>query len=335
MHLAPFEVTLVPRALHTHTPTPTHTHLPPSPTRVMKKRMRDLTTHPGPPDAGTPQPEADVPRQGGCTFIEDCSRAGCEHTRNEAVHWHCVDEACPSRGVVGTLLPFVTNDTRTRDRHILYHATHARKETAQLLELYRHVHHTCGGVAPPAVTDRVPKISQFRKEISLQPAQEGTSASWATRLYVGKAGPTATSLAGAIEAFGVSTVRRVGTLRTEAPLPYTEAPLPGHTIEFFPHSADAEDVWFAVCCSGVSIREVGGDSGPAVLVRWFDREYTDVWEGGPVTIYDLTKTTEYQLVAAMSEWGSLLQYDAERKIFVLLGYNHPLHLAGALPPPTT
>jgi hypothetical protein len=254
-------------------------------------------------------------------FIQQCGAFRCRLwlTRHGATknapdsHYHCLHPTCFSRGILGTGPVFSTSGSYDVKRHLKAHEADEAKQVAKVREVW----HLASTTSPSLnrVVD-VKNQTTFRTLIDTQQTPAGSARSWESRLHIGKVDNTGACLAGAIERFGTCPLQAPACLLQHIHDPETVLPLPGHTLRFFPSEGDAKP-WYGVCCGAFSIQDVLGEQGLACEILWFDETHDGPWGEGSATFYHLTKWRQLQLFACMENWGHLLLYDSESKLFVL------------------
>ena len=96
--------------------------------------------------------------------------------------------------------------------------------------------------------------------------------------------------------------------------PGTNRPHKGHVVSFL--DTDDGNVWYGLCCGDFTEQDVFGTHGLACPIMWFDRSHSGDWKGVAAEYYELTTCVQPQLRAAMDDWGHLLLYDPDLKMFV-------------------
>ena len=170
---------------------------------------------------------------------------------------------------------------------------------------------------PPNKTKQTP----FRTRIddaNNAPAQQHPpigSVHWRTRLLIGKVGTSAAILESSIQQLHTSW--QIGPPRAmRIPhCPGTSQPERGHTIQFNPCEEGAS-IWYGLCTSSCGPVDVFGDKGIGCTVKWFELSHRGQWKGSPADFYELSDNAQPQLLDAMTDWGHLLVYDQENRLFV-------------------
>lgn len=229
-------------------------------------------------------------------------------------HWHCLDKCCPTRGLLGEKPGFSGRKPSNAMRHADSHERAEQQRQADILEIWRHVCTKSGSLNRK---NNEKHITAFRRQLPDQEHPQGTSDTWQSRLYIGKAGDTGQMLESVIERFGTCPAQGLRDLNNHVHAPNTSCPEPGHTIRFVPREEEDDIVWYGLCCGTFEDKDVFGDTGPACLVRWFDRSHDGPWHGSSATFYHLTGAKQHQLLEAMEDWGHLLDHDPTTGLFVL------------------
>ena len=249
-----------------------------------------------------------------------CQRKDCpcllEEKYTRGSHYHCVHPTCFARGPDRSKPEFVASSAYYAGRHVAAHDRRRQKEQEYICKVWKHVNARTGALNRSVNEEG---LTQFRRSIQ-EETPEGTGATnkWEERLYVGKAGSNGTALPKAIQRFTTLPSTAVGAathVSTEALHPTTNVPQIGHTVKF--HESEDGEVWFGLCCSQFTKREVLDEWGTACTIRWLDISHRGELQGASGTYYEMTDLVQPQLLESMDEWGNLLVTD-EKGFFILL-----------------
>ena len=249
-------------------------------------------------------------------WMTKCDDMHCEGGAGQP-HYHCNLATCFTKGLLQNKAAFTCIKRSKAVRHAQSHQSMGHKHPA--LEQTWYILKARTSVANQSTNTR--RQTSFRTNIDEKNSTAGQekppsgSTGWRTRLHIGKLGETATCLESRIQQ--LHTTWKTGppkSLRMPHD-PGTSQPETGHTIQFNP-SEDGGCIWYGLCTSTCGPVDVFGDSGIGCTVQWFELSHRGQWNGKPADFYELSDHIQPQLLEAMTDWGHLLHYDREHRLFV-------------------
>ena len=249
-------------------------------------------------------------------WIAKCEDAKCA-VGGGRTHFHCNDLTCFSRGLLCDKAAFTCEKRANAVRHAASHTSRARAHSPLGQTWNILLERNAMSSRPPNKAKQTP----FRTRIddaNNAPAQQHPpigSVHWRTRLLIGKVGTSAAILESSIQQLHTSW--HIGPPRAMriAHNPGTSQPERGHTIQFNPCEEGAS-IWYGLCTSSCGPVDVFGDKGIGCTVKWFELSHRGQWKGSPADFYELSDNAQPQLLDAMTDWGHLLVYDQENRLFV-------------------
>ena len=273
-------------------------------------------------------------------LAECCENIQCEkwkrsfpNTLVPVKHWHCKDEKCPSKKVLGLEPGFSSQYASELKRHIM--KVHKKKETIvkdRTRQILRYV------LSNSVSSNRkVYKkfITGFRKRLlekedfsndNVLQLSDDAILNWRNRLLVGKTGQLSNVLTESLQRFGTCPVTSMPDYKNfDAHTVESDRPKIGQIFRCAQDGLsqctnvtmnDASDEWYGLCCSSFTQQNLDGCEGMACSIRWFELSHVGIWRKEPAKFYSLLTCTQQLPLSCMVDWGSILIFDSEQKLFV-------------------